>query len=511
MRFFSLKNKYFTLILIAAFMTLFILIFGMLQMNKMANDTNDINSISYQTQDIIKLTNIIWLLVLGCIFLMFIFMIIFQRKSNNKLIQMLYVDPVTRGDNWYKFRIDANKLLNSRHSLKKKFALINFDINRFKIINDSFGYQKGDEVLREVYQILKYFVKENELFTRYAADQFYFLLSFQDENEVYERINELNNSLHKLKHTTAIKIYYGVFYITERKDSIDRMADFASNAKNKIKGSNEVIISYFDDMARRKLLEEDEIEKNMHQALENSEFDVYLQPMYSAKEEKVTGAEALVRWYQKDGQVMSPGSFVPVFEKNGFIIKLDLYMLRRVCALQKKWLEQGIESIPISVNISRVNFAYPNLAELIRDIVDEYNIPHKLIELELTESAFLQNKLTLINTVTRLRRYGFLVSMDDFGAGYSSLNSLKDLPLDILKLDGEMFRLTNEEKRGQTVIRNTISMAKDLQMKVVAECIETKEQVEFLCRVGCDIIQGYYYAKPMPVVEFESQYLALVE
>lgn len=463
------------------------------------------------TRDILRLTGFIWLFITIGIFLLFMLLIFSQRKSNRKLIKMLYFDPVTGGDNWYKFRNTVSKILNSRQFTKKKFALINFDINRFKIINDAYGYQKGDEVLKDIYGVIKKFVKPGEPFTRYAADQFYILLSFQDEDEVIDRINDLNESLHQLRYTSAAKIFFGVYYITERLDSVDRMGEFAGIAKNNVKGNTEGIMSFFDDAARNRLLEEEEIEKSMNEALKNDEFQVYLQPKYTAKEEMISGAEALVRWFNGNGNVVSPGYFIPVFEKNGFITELDYYMLRKVCEVIRGWLDKGYTPLPISVNISRLHFANPHLAEIIKDIVDKYDVPHNLIELELTESAFLQDKQILIDTVTQLRKYGFLVSMDDFGAGYSSLNSLKDLPLDVVKLDGELFRMTDEVERGLTVIRNTITMAKDLHMKVVAECIETREQVEFLCTVGCDIIQGYYFAKPMPVDQFEERYFSFSE
>ena len=463
--------------------------------------------ISPVSQNIIRMANILWVIILFGILLLFLTLILYLRRSNQKLIQMLYLDPVTGGDNWYKFRIDANKLLNSKMLHKRRYALVNFDINRFKIINDSFGHQKGDEVLKEIYNLIKKWVKQGEPFTRYAADQFYMLLEYQEPEDLNNRISDLNDRLHQIKFTKTIKFYFGVYFITERKDSIDRMADFAGIAKHRIKSSSDDIISYFDDNSRNRLLEEEKIEKTMHDALHNNEFLVYLQPKYTAAEEKVSGAEALVRWNKGDGNMISPGFFIPVFEKNGFITELDMYMLRNVCRIQKKWVERGFKPLPISVNISRIHFTNPHLADIIKDTVDEYGIDHELIELELSESAFLQNKQMLIDTVILLREYGFLVSMDDFGAGYSSLNSLKDLPLDVVKLDGELFRKTEEVERGQTVIRNTISMAKDLHMKVVAECIETREQVEFLCTVGCDIIQGYYYAKPMPVEQFETLYM----
>ncbi len=463
------------------------------------------------TRDIMNLTNMIWLAITAVTLFMFIAMIINQRASNNKVVKTLYLDPVTGGDNWYKFRINMNKILGSKQYHKKNYALINFDINRFKIINDAYGYQKGDEVLKDIYNVIKRWIRSGEPFTRYAADQFYILMAFSDEEELILRIMELNDRVHQLRYTKMVRIFYGVYYITERKDSIDRMGEFAQIAKNNIKGSSESMISFFDDADRERLLEEEEIEKSMNEALKNDEFHVYLQPKYMAKEEIISGAEALVRWHNNNGMPISPGNFIPLFEKNGFITELDYYMLKKVCELLRSWLDKGYVPLPISVNISRLHFANAHLAEIIAEIVDSYEVPRNLIELELTESAFLQNKQMLINTVVRLRDYGFLVSMDDFGAGYSSLNSLKDLPLDTVKLDGELFRITDEVERGLCVIRNTITMAKDLHMKVVAECIETKEQVEFLCTVGCDIIQGYYFARPMPVDQFEAKYFSFGE
>lgn len=460
-------------------------------------------------RSILKLTNWMWVAIIFGTVIIFILMIYSQKKAHEKVRRTFYLDPVTGGENWYKFRNSVSKILNSKQFARGRYALVNFDINRFKLINDAYGYHKGDEILKDIYYVIKKWAEPGEPFTRYAADQFYILMSFQEEDEVVERLHELNDRIHELIYTSAIKIFFGVFYITERQYSIDRMAEFASIAMKNAKVNNKGIISFFDEVARGRLLEEEEIERSMNAALMNEEFRVFLQPKYSAREEIISGAEALVRWYNNKGKIVPPGYFIPVFEKNGFITELDLYMIRKVCEVIRGWLDKGYEPLPISVNISRLHFADPNLADVINHLVDRYGVPHHLIELELTESAFLQNKQMLISTVTKLRDYGFVVSMDDFGAGYSSLNSLKDLPLDVVKLDGELFRPTNEVERGQTVIRNTIAMAKDLHMKVVAECIETREQVEFLCTVGCDIIQGYYFAKPMTVEQFEERYFSI--
>ncbi len=465
--------------------------------------------VSPLTKDILRLTNLMWMIITAGTLFLIMLLILFERSADHKLVKMMYLDPVTGGDNWYKFRLTANRVLSSKQYHKRKYALVNFDINRFKVINDAYGYQKGDEILKDIYNVIKRWSRPGEPYTRYAADQFYIMTSFYENEDLTERIHELDHKLHNLRFTSSTKIYYGIYHITDRRDSIDHMGEFSSIAKNKIKGSTKGIMAFFDDAARDRLLEEEEIERTASEALQKEEFHVYLQPKVSPKDETVKGAEALVRWCKSNDRIISPGNFIPVFEKNGFITELDYYMLKKVCEIIRNWIELGYEPMPISVNISRLHFANPQLAEILRDIVDKYDVPHYYIELELTESAFLQNKQIIVQTVTKLREYGFIVSMDDFGAGYSSLNSLKDLPLDIVKLDGELFRMTDEVERGLTVIRNTITMAKDLHMMVVAECIETKEQVDFLCNVGCDVIQGYYYAKPMPVHKFEEKYFKI--
>ena len=201
---------------------------------------------------------------------------------------------------------------------------------------------------------------------------------------------------------------------------------------------------------------------------------------------------------------IAPGEFIPLFEKNGFIMKLDQYMLSAVCSQQKKWMEEGRELVPISVNISRVHLMDPELVSDIVTTVDFYGVPHEYIELELTESAFFEDKQVLIDTIKQLQQAGFSVSMDDFGSGYSSLNSLKDLPLDVIKLDGEFFRESEDLERSNRIVKNTVELAQHLNMKIVAEGIEKQSQVQFLQEIGCDLIQGFYYAKPMEVTAFEE-------
>ena len=266
---------------------------------------------------------------------------------------------------------------------------------------------------------------------------------------------------------------------------------------------NEIV--WFNDSMKESQIWERQIEDDMKKALENHAIQVYMQPKYSTKAEELSAAEALVRWTHPKLGFISPAQFIPIFEKNGFILQLDDYMLTEVAKIQSGWIAQGKRLVPISVNVSRAHFAEDNLAEHICSVVDGYNVPHQFIELELTESAFFDDKAVLLNTIKKLKNYGFKVSMDDFGAGYSSLNSLKELPLDIIKLDGEFFRSVEDTVKSKLIVGETITLAKKLGMQIVAEGIETREQVDFLAGLNCDLIQGFYFSKPLPLKEFEKK------
>ena len=217
------------------------------------------------------------------------------------------------------------------------------------------------------------------------------------------------------------------------------------------------------------------------------------------------GAEALIRWDSPELGFVSPGKFIDIFERTGFIREIDHYMLTHVAEDQKRWLDMGLPCVPVSVNVSRVHFVDEDLAYQINSIVTKAGCPTNLIEIELTESAFFEDKALMIKTIMKLQEFGFEVSMDDFGSGYSSLNSLKDLPLNVLKLDAGFFRDAQEDGRGQVVVSEAIRLAKSLNMRTVAEGVEVKDQVNFLASEGCDMIQGYYFAKPMPGSEFEER------
>lgn len=427
-----------------------------------------------------------------------------QISSNRKLISLIYLDAITGKTNWLKFKSDAPKLIKKRK--KNEYALVTFDICKYRMYSDMYGSAEADKLLVRVSDICHNFIrKRHELVTRYGGDTFSVLVAYTNFDMLKKRLEDLAAALGKVEAKTSIKYHFGVYEIKDKSMAIERINNLAGIAKDA--GSNSSVsngISYFDNEIHLRLVNEREIENTMEAALEKKEFLVYLQPKYSSNTEELSGAEALVRWLSEEKGLMSPAKFIPIFEKNGFITKLDDYMLSEICSLQSKWYKEGRKLFPISVNISRAHFERPDLAEHIRDIVKQYDIPYSCIEIELTESAFFDDKNLLIETVKRLREYGFVVSMDDFGSGFSSLNSLKDIPLDVIKLDAGFFNISNDDdNRSSYIIEDTIAMAKHLNMQTVAEGIETRQQVEFLSSLGCDLIQGYYFARPMPVDEFE--------
>ena len=283
---------------------------------------------------------------------------------------------------------------------------------------------------------------------------------------------------------------------------IDLLYNNACSAELSLGESGESAIAFFDS----KLVEEEKwintVTERQNKAIANEEFLVYYQPKYDPRTSELRGAEALIRWNAPDMGLVPPGKFIPIFEESGFITHIDDYMLIHVARDQRRWLNEGRKCVPVSVNVSRAHFGQYDLAEYICGLIDREGCPHSLLEIELTESAFFDDENAMIKTINRLKELGFLVSMDDFGSGYSSLNSLKDMPLDILKLDAGFFRGSEDNPRTEIVVSEAIRLAKSLNMKTVAEGVEEKSTVDFLANEGCDMIQGYYFAKPVQPVQY---------
>lgn len=433
--------------------------------------------------------------------------ILFQaNRSRKQLMQYAFTDSLTGGPNWNRFELDAGDLLKEG---KRSYAIVFMDIDQFKLINELHGYQNGDAILKEIYSAVKVSLQKHETACRMSADDFILLLHYQSQEELEERIQGLLKRVSELSDKQiSFHTRCGIYKINEEITSVHTAVDRAKMAQQALgrnqNGQEEKNYIFYSADMKEKALYEKEIESVMEEALQNQEFVVYYQPKYGILSNRIIGAEALVRWRRKDGALVPPDKFISVFERNGFIVKLDLYVFEEVCATLKRWMEQGYQLVPISVNLSRVHLYEKEFYRKYIDIMHKYGIDAYLLELELTESIMFDNQEHLINITKALHDNGFLISMDDFGSGYSSLNLLKDIPIDVLKMDREFLNETVDSDKGRKIVSNIVQMARELSIFVVMEGVETSKQVEFLKSIHCDAAQGYFYAKPMEVAEFEK-------
>ncbi len=452
---------------------------------------------------VIVLALVTLLMLVFVVYYLFSIMSVFS--SQQKLSKVIYTDMVTGGNNWLYFEKKCNKLLK-RNRGKHNYAVINIRMAKYRSFCTCFGVKEGEELLEKFYNVLKRNLRRKDVFAHHDEADFGIMVAYEDKGELLHIINQLNKILGNVIPNIKMYFNFGVCIADNNDKNVNTLYNNATIARELLGDDSENKIAFFDIEMNKKQLWERKVEDEMDKALVTNQFKLYLQPKYSTKEEKLAGAEALVRWIHPVEGFISPNKFIPIFEKNGFILQLDDYMLEQVAKQQAKWMEEGRTLFPISVNVSRAHFTREDLAEHICTVIDKYNVPHSVIELELTESAFFDDKQVLINTVKKLREYGFIVSMDDFGAGYSSLNSLKELSIDVLKIDADFFRGAESIDRGMVIVSEVIDLAKKLNMKIVAEGIESRDQVDFLVAQECDLIQGFYYAKPMPVDEFEERY-----
>ena len=420
--------------------------------------------------------------------------------EQRKVYKLVYTDTVTGGNNKEYFIRHSAKYIKKNSG----YVLIQLRLEKYRNYCTAYGVKEGEDLLEDLYNALSGAIKPKEIVAHLEKADFALLLLSDTDENIEARVNSILDTLGSSRENQHLLFSVGICRVVTRRDDVESLLTSAGLAITKRTESSNNIV-WFDASMKEEQVWERHIEDDMEKSLENHEFKVYLQPKYSTKEEVLSAAEALVRWIHPELGFINPGKFIPIFERNGFILKLDDYMLDEVAKQQAKWRDEGKKLVPISVNVSRAHFARYDLAEHICSIVDTYQVPHEYIELELTESAFFDDKAMLLETVKKLKNFGFKVSMDDFGAGYSSLNSLKELPLDIIKLDAEFFRGVDDLERSNLIVGDTISLAKKLGMQIVAEGIETREQVDFLAEQNCDLIQGFYFAKPLPINEFEER------
>ncbi len=426
-----------------------------------------------------------------------------ERRKKQRIQNLLYVDELTGGNTLARFKIEVERRMQVHY---KKLAIIMMDLDDFKLVNELFGYEEGNKVLRFLSRTLKESCCDGEFTGRSNADRFYILFLYEEEKEIKQRILKLAENIQRLRMSETMEYLlhpvFGIYYVKAGDDNVEDMMDCAALAHNMAKQARNSTYKVYTDEIKEKELQKKQLSDQIEHAYRNHEFIVYYQPKYDSITRKLAGAEALVRWRRADGQMVSPGLFVPLAEESGFVCKLDEYVFREVCLAQKRWMDKGLDIVPVSVNLSRRHLDNPEFINEYKAILDESGVPIEYIQLEITESAMFEKKEDFVQIMERLHDLGFMILMDDFGTGYSSLMMLKSIPIDVMKLD-KSFVDDYDDERGERIIRCVMRMAQDLSIAITAEGVETEAQYRFLTSVGCDTIQGYYFARPMPEEEYE--------
>lgn len=431
----------------------------------------------------------------------------FKKKKAQKLLEA-DIDKVTGLPAKQLHKYQVSEALKNQ---KGNYAYVSCDIVDFKCFNEAFGYECGTETLQKIAFIWKKDLRPNEFLTRISEDHFCMLLECTSTAALEARLRKLFlKTSEEIQNDRGGKHYLAFrsgVYVVEGNQSVTVIRTRAEMARMQAEQCHCTTILFYDKENVRKRLREKELENDIKSAVEQRELLVYFQPKFDVMSEKVIGAEALVRWNHPERGMLYPESFIPLCEANGYICTIDFYVLEEVCKRLKAWKESGCRMTKVSVNFSRMHLKQRDFVEQLKNVLAKYEVDPAYVEIELTESIAYGEVQNLVNVMKQVKAAGFGLSMDDFGSGYSSLNLLREMPLDVLKLDKEFFGAYDESTgREQKIIHHIISMAKDLEITVLAEGVETERQKEFLKESHCDMIQGYYYAKPMPMDKFTTYF-----
>lgn len=466
-------------------------------------DYSDVVSCGYfDTADMFKLAfGLIFFVLMG-------YFLIEEKRHSTQLKKVAYFDELTGLPNEKQFKKEINNIL--KEDRQSQYFCIIFDICNFKFINDYHSHQVGDEVLLQCAKLLTPSLEDrpSKLFSiaRLHSDVFAVFVSANNLEEEEKRKIKLIDSLREK--ITAIEYYkldlYIGLYAVKEEDTANSAVEKALVAHSYSKEIEQNKIFVYDEAfvdERRKAIT---IQNEFEPALENEELQVYLQPQYNVYTSQMSGAEALVRWVANEKVKYYPNEFIPVLENSRKIAVLDRYIRNQVCKLLQKWKLQGLHLPSVSVNVSRLELLEEGFVERVTALVNRYDLNPSVLHLEITESAYVENAQKLTKVVEKLREQGFVIEMDDFGSGYSSLNVLKDVPVDVIKLDLEFMKIGEDAVKGGNILTATVRMVQSIGLESIAEGVEKKEQVDYLKSIGCTYVQGYYFAKPMPSAEFEK-------
>lgn len=471
-------------------------------------------SISGSIYHLMTNTQIITVVVLFIILIIIAYGYRIIYRSNHNLIKSAWYDSLTGAYNMAKFEYETAGIIENTY----EYSLAAMNIRQFKFINEIFGTRAADLLLCHMKSVIADNVTENEYYCRNSEDMFYLLLRDTDRDRIKERIGKMIQEISRYaicnNRDYRILLYCGVVIGTDVEDeepSVKKSMTHVRFALDTARQSLKNNIWFYDTRLHEDEKLQNYVESHMNQALDNHEFKLYLQPKVNLSTGRTSGAEALVRWIAEEGRIIYPGQFIPVFEANGFCVNLDMYMLEEVCRQIRKWIDDGLTPVPVSVNQSKLLFYEADYIDNLKSLLDKYQIPAELISLEILEGLASENVNELNKRIGRLREIGFKISLDDFGSGYSSMNTLASLEIDELKFDrGFLLGLkdSGEEYERQIIIMNEIvELTKKLKISTVVEGVETKENEELVRALGCEYGQGYYYSMPMSASEFSEKYV----
>lgn len=435
-------------------------------------------------------------------------MVLIYTTHLNQLKAYAFSDPVTQGISYQKFLDDAEKYINYHRS--GALLAVCLDINDFRIFNDLYGFDEGNNLLKLVYKMLGSYIPSG-LVCRATTDTFYIITDFVGtEDELLTRrdifTDSFNAVLEKNKKPYHITFTVGFYRIEESTiGNVALIFEKANHVHNCAKKEGMPCFVYQEKL-RQEAIRQKLIENTMHEAFENLEFQMYLQPKYELVTKRLVGSEALVRWESTAKDKKYPDEFIPVFEKTGFIIQIDLYMMECACQLLRHWIDFGIEPVPISVNQSKLLLLNPIYFNVITTTIEKYNLPPQFIEVEITETIMYENAAVLNDLIAKLHMYGIRVAIDDFGSGYSSLVLLRDIKADVLKIDKAFIYKAEKDTVGKKILSSIIQLADTLNMQILAEGVETENQLNMLADLGCHEVQGYLFGKPVPAQTFAQEF-----
>lgn len=391
------------------------------------------------------------------------------------------------------------------------FAMVKFSVNHFRFLNESYGYAVGDRVLQSIAGNLSAFCGHDEICARVEKDNFAMLLRYRSKEETDRRMEEIRRALldgELIRRLHNITLTGGVYRIAPgSQEEIKGMLDKALLAQGSIKHTlGQSRYAYYSDEVCRRQRKAVELVEAAPEALRRGEFQLYIQPQVDIQSLRPVAGEALVRWVKADGTIIPPGEFIPLFEQTDFVIDLDFYMLDKLCAQMRRWMDQGLVPIPVSINQSRRHIRREDYLERFTAVVDCHGIPHEYLAVELTESVFIECD-SMLPLAGELHKRNFQLEIDDFGTGYASLNLLGMVAADVLKIDRCLLADFKTNPRGRTILRKAIEMGRETEMRTICEGVETEAQLQYLRQIGCDMGQGFYFFRPMPAAQFEQTIL----